>query len=777
MAICVLMTLLPVLLYAEWSGFADEQVSSGTLVEWGTWFNEEVGHSIIEEELHDVFVLDSKKSGDNQLQDMQSMSSEEIEISLWAQVHTWTELELQNTESIIAWTGEALHESLLSYSDSDADDKIDTIIIEYPEILTGTLNIEGILLFSASGWLYSTGIYAQSGYILSGLIEENRILLRIIPSDFNKIHLNVDHTVRSHLRLKTISDLRVTTILGQPLAPLTLTKSFNRYRSVEHPLPEVSPGMWGSGSQDEGATTDGGEENAHENNSESQSGSTEDNHQDNQNWPSQDDTDSMHSGSWVGELYGWEEWSGSTNIGGNSSGSTFSGVTIVFPEVMIALQRMSDAVLTHSGVECSKNPCRINFTFEDTFSSEDRSQFSCIVRIGTLDIASCNPPQQTLTSVQNITIKILHKASGLFNTTTFPVYFSLEHTEKSLPRNTSWSVDADIFTPHAIISYDGEIPEYGFFYEKEYVCYSNTCSVNLTGEESYDGDGSRLQFTWLIDWQKKSTSRDPWAFRLGKWIYMIQLQVTDKSGKMHEDIWKIHVAGKREQTKNKNVTEIPIEHDTRNVMFWKQMQGRKKRITPLLFIEPDIRIQGKTQLRQNKDGAYICATMTGNCLVNFVLWWATRGVEYHWYIDDVLYDISINPHSWSLSAWVYPFRIEAYWEGAAVPVWVYNSHISVTQTKTKAHKKKSSRHKVRVSKQNKKTMPKKLQKYTPDNKSWYTMMSPPESEPQITTVRNKYSEVSLEGMTDFSKKDSYGELSLMSVFLALAIFFRWKKPQ
>lgn len=48
---------------------------------------------------------------------------------------------------------------------------------------------------------------------------------------------------------------------------------------------------------------------------------------------------------------------------------------------------------------------------------------------------------------------------------------------------------------------------------------------------------------------------------------MIQLQVTDKSGKMHEDIWKIHVAGKREQTKNKNVTEIPIEHDTRNVMF------------------------------------------------------------------------------------------------------------------------------------------------------------------------------------------------------------------
>lgn len=56
-------------------------------------------------------------------------------------------------------------------------------------------------------------------------------------------------------------------------------------------------------------------------------------------------------------------------------------------------------------------------------------------------------------------------------------------------------------------------------------------------------------------------------------------------------------------------------------------------------------------------------------------------------------------------------------------------------------------------------------------------MSPPESEPQITTVRNKYSEVSLEGMTDFSKKDSYGELSLMSVFLALAIFFRWKKPQ
>jgi hypothetical protein len=127
-----------------------------------------------------------------------------------------------------------LDEESLEDLDSDEDGRIDTLIITYEEVLTGTVNTGAFLLSSATGGLYLTGISSATGYILSGSIDENTLILSIVPSDFEKNILKVNATTASELRLKTSGNIGVTTIDGQPLTALLLIKSFNSYKNVTY---------------------------------------------------------------------------------------------------------------------------------------------------------------------------------------------------------------------------------------------------------------------------------------------------------------------------------------------------------------------------------------------------------------------------------------------------------------------------------------------------------------------------------------------------------------
>lgn len=138
-------------------------------------------------------------------------------------------------DPITIWTG-SLDAEKLGYQDSDGDGRIDTILLHYNELLTGSVNTEAFFLSSAANGLYHEAIHQASEYILSGSLDENSITLSIVPSDFIRETLTINATVRSALRIRTNGDIGVTTVFGQPLEPLYLTRSFDRYRSIDHPV-------------------------------------------------------------------------------------------------------------------------------------------------------------------------------------------------------------------------------------------------------------------------------------------------------------------------------------------------------------------------------------------------------------------------------------------------------------------------------------------------------------------------------------------------------------
>ncbi len=112
------------------------------------------------------------------------------------------------------------------------------LVIHYDDELVGEIHTGALLLSSATGGLYHSGVNAATGYILSGAIDSQDLILWIRPSDFKKSLLTVNATSASELRLKTSGDIGVRAKSGQPLSDLYLTKSFDSYKNIIHPTIE-----------------------------------------------------------------------------------------------------------------------------------------------------------------------------------------------------------------------------------------------------------------------------------------------------------------------------------------------------------------------------------------------------------------------------------------------------------------------------------------------------------------------------------------------------------
>ncbi|PID84199.1 hypothetical protein CSB09_02180 [Candidatus Gracilibacteria bacterium] len=129
----------------------------------------------------------------------------------------------------------------LSYSDSDGDDKIDTILLYFPEVLTGSYVSGSLLLYSNSGGLYHEKINTSSHKIHSVIASGSTLVVRIVPSDFQKKILTISSSTSSNLRLKNTKNLGFTTLSGASLKKLGLTTSFEKYTNIIHPPIEILP--------------------------------------------------------------------------------------------------------------------------------------------------------------------------------------------------------------------------------------------------------------------------------------------------------------------------------------------------------------------------------------------------------------------------------------------------------------------------------------------------------------------------------------------------------
>ena len=103
-------------------------------------------------------------------------------------------------------TGTLIPRSLI-YDDSDENGKIDTLEILYDDVLTGSVSVDSIFLYSNTGGLSTTRINTQTGFIISGFLSGNTLVLKLREGDIMKSDLNITNTTTSDLRLKSSGNL------------------------------------------------------------------------------------------------------------------------------------------------------------------------------------------------------------------------------------------------------------------------------------------------------------------------------------------------------------------------------------------------------------------------------------------------------------------------------------------------------------------------------------------------------------------------------------------
>ena len=126
----------------------------------------------------------------------------------------------------------------LSYTDKDSNGKIDTIIIQYDQIITGSILIDSFFLYSRTGGMYSGQINTLSGYIFSWSILTDTLSLSIQEWVEGYEMLSINKTTQSDLRIKTYWNYGIYSIWGLQAEGIFLTTSFSGYTNIIHPIKE-----------------------------------------------------------------------------------------------------------------------------------------------------------------------------------------------------------------------------------------------------------------------------------------------------------------------------------------------------------------------------------------------------------------------------------------------------------------------------------------------------------------------------------------------------------
>lgn len=506
------------------------------------------------------------------------------------------------------------------YSDNDNNNKIDTLEILYPFTLTWSIHTENIFLFSESWWLWNRKIDTESWYILSWSLSWNILILSLREGDKEKITLRINNTTSSDLRLKSSWDLGLRSIGGQTPEWFFLTKSFDEYRKVYKKIVN----NWDLIVDDLGIWTNSGIASGTGNSS------------------STGNISETDSSTWV------LSWSTNTRI--------------IFPEILPTIQSPTNAIFSWEIFICTTSDCRINITLESFFSSGfSMKDFTCLFGTGEilLSDSDCNPNTVYYHNSGSLIIEIASKSDP---TQKIQKSYSVEWKIVSvwwavvIVQNT-WIPDTG--KPIAIMELDSKWKEY--YYQNgdnNLFCYTFTCSVNFTAENSYDPEWSTLRFLWIYGPNDISTSKDPGGRKYSFGDHSISLRVIDMSGNYSQIDYRIHVVWpkpKEEKIKStksetkKKITIIPVKK-----------RKKYKKIKMRFFTPPSVILQWKTWVKIH-EWEYVCQAKTKNiCTINFSLTWVEKGYESTWIIDEKEVYRGKNPKSWKFSVWIHEIKILTY---------------------------------------------------------------------------------------------------------------------
>ena len=378
---------------------------------------------------------------------------------------------------------------------------------------------------------------------------------------------------------------------------------------------------------------------------------------------------------------------------------------LIFPMIISTLQSPTNATLSGELFTCTSNDCRINLTLEPIFSSEFlMKDFLCYFgtsEVLTLD-TDCNPNTLYFSASGNLIIELVSKKYPEEKSRkSYPIEWRVSYSKTQ--SNTSIvlpSTVIDTGKPIARIEIDGKWKEY---YEQigdyEMNCYTQTCSMNFTAENSSDPEWSAIRWLWIYGPNDISTSRDPWTKKYGIWDHKISLRVIDSSGNSDEITYIIHVLwAKPKSEKVKESKKSKIEKITKVISANIIKKKKSKKIKMILFSPPEMLLQGRTG-KIFSPFSYSCLYKKKPlCTINFSLSGTLRGYEYGWSLDGKEVYRWKNPPAWKLSPWIHKGILSSYYKENNVALHTSTFSIQVASEPKKAKKpKKVKTKKVSIS--------------------------------------------------------------------------------
>lgn len=515
------------------------------------------------------------------------------------------------------------------YSDTDSNNRIDTLEICYPYILSWTVNTGAILLSSRSWGLSQNKIDTQTGYILSGSLSGSTLILSLLEWDLFKTDLHITNSTTSDLRLKSTTSLWFESVEGYIPENFFLTSSFDDYKKVFKKIPTIQDEVTATGVFDS-------------------------------SW-------------WVIQSWMISSWS-----------------SIDFPEIFPYLQSPTNALFASWAFECMESSCRINITLDPLFSSGySMKDYFCYFWTGEVLLldTDCNPTTYYFTSSGSIDIELVARNdTNQKISKSFPV-----HPYKESVSTLGIWMEEDTNPPVIILEFDGKWHDYyKRIWEYEYECYTFTCAINLTAERSYDREWWEVRYMWMYDMMNLTEKKDPWERKFTLWDHTIWLRVIDIHGNMSEVFFRISVLGKKLTEEKDTIKTIKSpKKKTEKVSSSKEKKKKKKvRIQKFSFFDPpEILIQNKDSKTKKYIG-FDCTSTTKTCSFNFTLSWTTKNIVYTWVFDDGTVIESQNPRSKVFSKWVHTVMVSARYSGTDVPLWSESINLKVVQIKKPKNPKK-----------------------------------------------------------------------------------------
>lgn len=531
----------------------------------------------------------------------------------------------------------------LYYDDVDQNGKIDTLEIHYNFLLTGSVDISSILIYSQTGGLSTAKIDTATWYIVSWSLSGNVLILWLREWDIEKSILSMSNGTSSDLRLKSINSLWIVSLDGKKWENLTLTTSFENYKNVLRkwqwytlaPFPENS-GSW-----------------------------------------------------WI-----MASWSADTVFSINE-----------FWEILPTLQSPTNALFSSWIFTCTQLDCKINITLEPLFQSGiSQKNYTCFFGTGweLVPDNDCNPNTYYFLSSWVISLRILSMGNDRERILYFPVVFSIQRIGDDLGNEDPKNREIDNGKPVAVITMDGKWKEY---YETigdyELNCYTLTCSLNFSAEKSYDPEWSSIRYLWIYGPNEIKTSKDPGTIRYSLWDHRLTLRVIDLDENYDEIVYKIHVLWAKQKAPIQKNEKVTLKKTLNQVASQGIVVKKKfKKLKMEFFSPPQIVLQWKTW-KKLWDGSYHCIIKTAKtCTLNFTLTGALSSFEYQWYLDGSPVSRGKNPPAWKFSTWKHTLELETFLKGSIIPIEKQSYAISVIRSPKKM--KKSTRSSVKKPKSEKK---------------------------------------------------------------------------